>query len=106
MLRTLVFALAIGMPGLAGADQFPQSAQDVEVRGHDGTVVGRVSAVERNADGDIVAVEIPGLEPGDAPYASSDLVAENRRERITRVNDTGERRRQTETAISDRRVLR
>jgi len=106
MLRTLVFALAIGLPGLAAAEQFPQSAQGVEVRGHDGTVVGRVSAVERDADGDIVAVEIPGMEPGDAPYASSDLVAENRRENVVRVSDNAERRRQNENAIFERRVLR
>ena len=106
MLRTLVFALAIGLPSLAAAEQFPQSAQGVDVRGHDGTVVGRVSAVERNADGDIVAVEIPGMEPGSAPHASSDLVAQNDRQRVTRVNDNGERRRQNENAIFDLRTLR
>lgn len=106
MLRTLVFALAIGLPGLAAAEQFPQSAQGAEVRGHDGTVIGRVSAVERDADGDIVAVEIPGIEPGSAPNASSDLVAQNDRQRATRVNDSAERRRQTESAIFDRRTLR
>lgn len=76
MLRTMVIALALGLPSLAAAEQFPQSARDVEVRGDDGTVVGRVTNVERDANGRIVAVEIPGLEPGDAPYASSDLVAE------------------------------
>ena len=104
MLRTLIFALAIGLPGLAAAEQFPQSAQGVEVRGDDGTVVGRVSAVERNADGDIVAVEITGMEPGDAPYAPSDLVAENQREQL--VRDNGERQRQNESGIFERRVLR
>jgi hypothetical protein len=87
MLRTLAFALMIGLPGLAAAEQFPQSAQDLEVRGHDGTVIGRVTAVERNADGDVVAMEIPGLEPGDAPRASRDLIAEERRELMVRVND-------------------
>jgi hypothetical protein len=30
-------------------------------------VLGAVTAVERNEDGDIVAAEIPGLEPEDAP---------------------------------------
>ena len=106
MLRTLVFALAIGLPGLAAAEQFPQSAQDVEVLGHDGTVVGRVSAVERNADGDIVAVEIPGIEPGDAPYAPGALVAQNQGESVAGIRDNGERRRQNENAIFERRVLR
>ncbi len=106
MLRTLVFALAIGLPGLAAAEEFPQSAQGVEVRGDDGTVVGRVSSVERNADGDIVAVEIPGMEPGDAPYAPSDLVAENQREQLIRVRDNGERQRQNESGIFEHRVLR
>lgn len=91
MLRTLAFALVIGLPGLAAAEQFPQSAQSVEVRGHDGTVIGRVEHVERNADGDVVAMEIPGLEPGDAPRASRDLIAEERRELMVRVSDDGPR---------------
>lgn len=106
MLRTLVFALAIGLPGLAVAEQFPHSAQDVEVRGDDGAVIGRVAAVERNADGDIVAMEIPGMEPGSAPHASSDLVAENQRERLIRVQDNGERRRDNESGAFERRILR
>ncbi|ANP45166.1 hypothetical protein [Candidatus Viadribacter manganicus] len=106
MLRTLVFALAIGLPGLAAAEPFPHSAQDVEVRGDDGTVIGRVSAVERNADGEIVAVEIPGMEPGNASDASSDLVAQNERQPALRVRNSGERPRQDERAIFDRRVLR
>jgi hypothetical protein len=78
MLRTLAFVLMLGAPSLAMAEQFPQSATGAVVRGHDGAELGRVAAVERNANGDVVAAEIPGLEPGDAPYASSDLVAENR----------------------------
>lgn len=104
MLRTLAFALAIGLPGMAAAEQFPQSAQDVEVRGDDGSVIGRVAAVERNADGDIVAVEIPGLEPGDAPYASRDLVADDQREMVVRVRES--RDRQDQNGAYDRRVLR
>ena len=105
MLRTLTFALAIGLPGLAAAEQFPHSAQDVEVRGHDGTVLGRVSRVERNARGDIVAVEIPGLEPGDAPRASRDLIAEARRDLMVRVSGEDMAREQPGSAY-DRRVLR
>lgn len=91
MLRTLVFVLAIGAPSLALADDFPQSPLHQEVRGHDGQVLGRIEAVERNENGDIVGVEIPGLEPGDAPHAPSDLVAEEERQ-YSRVNDRdGER---------------
>ena len=104
MLRTLAFALAIGLPGLAAAEQFPQSARDVEVRGDDGSVVGRVAAVERNADGEIVAVEIPGLEPGDAPRASGNLIAEERRELMVRIS--GEDAPREEPRSSARRVLR
>ena len=81
MLRTLVFALALTLPSLAGAqqmrEQFPDSPLGMEVRGHDGAALGRVASVERNARGNIVAVEIPGLEPGDAPAASGDHVAQN-----------------------------
>ena len=108
MLRTLafapMFALAIGIPSLAAAEQFPQSAQDVEVRGHDGAVIGRVAAVERNADGDIVAVEIPGLEPGNAPLASRDLVAEDQRNMMIRVRES--REPSDANGAYDRRVLR
>jgi hypothetical protein len=109
MLRTLafapMFALAIGLPGLAAAEQFPQSAQDVEVVGDDGRVIGRVAAVERNGDGDVVAVEIPGLEPADAPRASRDLIAEEQRELMVRVR--GEDRASDETAgANGRRILR
>ena len=104
MLRTLAFALAIGLPGLAVAEQFPQSAQGVEVRGDDGSVVGRVSSVERNAEGEIVAVEIPGLEPGDAPAASRDLIAADQRNMVIRVRESRDRR--DLNGASERRVLR
>lgn len=81
MLRTLIFALALTLPSLAGAqqmrEQFPDSPLGMDVRGHDGAVLGRVESVERDARGNIVAVEIPGLEPGNAPAASGNLVAEN-----------------------------
>lgn len=68
MLRALLVAFALAAPSAAW-EQFAPSPLGLEVRGHDGAVVGRVSAVERNADGEIVAVEIPGLEPPDAPRA-------------------------------------
>lgn len=76
MLRTILIALALGAP-VASAEEFRESAVGIEVRGDDGTVVGEVAAVERNADGEIVAAEVEGLEPADAPFASSDLIAEN-----------------------------
>jgi hypothetical protein len=81
MLRTLAFALAVILPSLAGAqqmrEQFPDSPLGMEVLGHDGAVLGRVTNVQRGARGDIVSVEVPGLEPGDAPAASGDLVGQN-----------------------------
>jgi hypothetical protein len=83
MLRTLVIAFALGAPGVAVADQFPQSALHAPVVADNGVVVGHVNAVERDASGRIVAVEIDGLEPPSAPMASRDLVAEERRARAT-----------------------
>jgi hypothetical protein len=107
MLRTLVFALAIGAPSMALAEQFPEAATGTVVRGHDGAELGRVANVERDANGNVTAAEIPGLEPGDAPYASSDLVAEHRptvrasqtRERVARslVNEASASSRQVRT---------
>jgi hypothetical protein len=76
MLRTLAFALALGAPAVAASEEFPQSAAGIEVRGDDGTVVGRVGAVERDGSGRIVSVEIEGLEPADGPAAPRDLIAE------------------------------
>lgn len=77
MLRTLVFALALGLPGIAAADQFPDSAIGAEVVADNGEVVGRVDHIERDGDGRVVAVEAGALEPASAPYASRELVAEN-----------------------------
>jgi hypothetical protein len=87
MLRTLVLVIAIATPGAALAQERPQaqfreSAVGIEVRGDDGTVVGRVDSVERDRRGRIVAAEISGQEPGDAPYAPSDLVAERNDESL------------------------
>lgn len=83
MLRTLllapVLALVLGAPSLAAAEQFPESALHAEIRSHDGTVMGRVEAVERDGEGRIVAIEAPGLEPADAPSAPRDMIAENDR---------------------------
>lgn len=67
MLRVMAFVLALGAPGMALADPFPQAATGAEVRGHDGTVIGRVANVQRDSRGRIVSASIPGLEPADAP---------------------------------------
>jgi hypothetical protein len=109
MLRTLIVALAIAVPGLASAQQaqqsqFNNSAVGIEVRGDDGTVIGRVASVERDANGRIVAAEIPGQEPGSAPYASSELVAERNEARIL-INDR-ERNRSNHVVRSSRAVTR
>jgi len=49
------------------------------VRTDEGTVVGRVAAIERDAAGRIVAAEIEGLEPADAPSVDQEMVAEEER---------------------------
>lgn len=91
MLRTLVIALALGAPGVAAADQFPQSALGAPVVSDTGAVVGRVNAVERDRNGDVVAAEIDGLEPPSAPHANQDLIAERERERSILVRDRARR---------------
>jgi len=108
MLRTLIVALAIAAPGVASAQQaqqtqFDNSAVGIEVRGDDGTVIGRVASVERDANGRIVAAEIPGQEPGSA-HAPSDLVAERNDVRIL-INDR-EREGSNRVVRSNRTVTR
>ena len=103
MLRTLVLALTLAAPSLALAQQFPDSPLGQDVRGHDGAVLGRVTSVERDAQGRIVAVEIPGLEPGDAPAA---LVVENERDDFVRdefvpVRESGGARDRVDRAGGD-----
>ena len=91
MFRSTLFALALGFAGAATAEEFPRSAQDVDVRGDDGTVIGRVSSVERNAEGEIVAVQINGLEPADAPAAANDLVADVEQRTLVRYEPNRDR---------------
>lgn len=67
MLRTLAFALVLACPTFAQGEEFSHSPLHQSVRSHDGRIVGRVERVIRDADGNIVGVEIPGLEPADAP---------------------------------------
>jgi hypothetical protein len=78
MLRTALLVLAIGAPSMAAAEEFPQSALHLDVRGDNGTAMSRVESVERDAQGRIYSVEAPGLEPADAP-ADAELVAQNER---------------------------
>lgn len=93
MLRTLAFVLMLGAPSLGLAQQqFPESPLGQEVRGHDGTVLGRVTSVERDADGNVVAVEIPGLEPPDAPNQALVAELETMRVPIARVTRVGDER--------------
>jgi hypothetical protein len=80
MVRTVVIAALMGafaLPGLAAAEQLPASPQGMEIVADDGTSLGRVGTVERNGRGQVVSVAVEGLEPDDAPAASSDLVASN-----------------------------
>jgi hypothetical protein len=96
MLRTLILSLALAAPGVAAAEQFPHSALHAEIRSDTGEVVGRVEAVERDAQGRVVAIESEALEPADAPMASGDLVAERqeRSRRISRVQTSENLRRE------------
>jgi len=104
MLRTIFVALVLAVPGLASAqEQFPQSALHAEIRGHDGRVLSRVTAVERNADGEVVAIEAPGLEPADAPYVGDELVAEADYQRVSLAVRRGE---DEPRGAANRRVLR
>lgn len=102
MLRTLVVALALGVPGVALADQFPESALHSPVVSDTGAVVGRVEAVERDAQGRIIAVEIDGLEPPSAPHVSQDLVAERDRARDVLVNDRARQREAVNARVRTR----
>jgi hypothetical protein len=93
MLRTLAFVLALGAPALAASEEFPDSAVGIEVRADDGTIIGRIDAVERDADGRIVAVEAEGLEPADASAAPRDVIAESdpRWVSVNEERESGER---------------
>jgi hypothetical protein len=93
MLRTLAVALALGAPAYAACEEFPESAIGVVVRADDGAALGEIQAVERDARGRIVAVEIDGLEPADAPFAPGDLIAEENDEarRLARQRERSER---------------
>lgn len=67
IVRAMIFALALGAPAAALAEEMPVSPLGLEVRGDDGTVLSRVEGVQRDRDRRVVAIEAPGLEPADAP---------------------------------------
>ena len=82
MLRTFAFAALSLAASTAVASAEPrhmrlETPMGVEVTSDDGTVLGRVAHVERNRTGRIVAAEVPGLEPADAPRAPVNVVADN-----------------------------
>ncbi len=72
MLRTLVVAVALLAPGYAMAEQLPESPMGLPVRAEGNVTLAQIEAVERNAAGQITAVQAPGLEPADAPNARRD----------------------------------
>lgn len=108
MLRTLVFVFAIAAPGLAVAEDFPHAVVGSEVRGDNGVVIGRVTAVQRDRRGNIIAVEIPGAEPPDAATVLPRVVAQNDDQRaLLRVLVNDRRNRVRDDGVSpDRARLR
>lgn len=76
MLRAALFSAVLMFPAAAFADD---PAEGLAVRSDDGAEMGRVVAVERDADGRIVAVAFEGLEaPADAPQGMAEAEPEFR----------------------------
>jgi hypothetical protein len=74
MLRTTLLILLIGAAGACGQPR--DAVVGVEVRADDGTLLGEVTSVERDRAGRIIAAEIEGLEPADAPDFGPELLAD------------------------------
>lgn len=106
MLRTLVIALFVAVPTAAMAEEFPRAMSEQVVRGHDGSELGRISDVEYDEDGNIIAAAIPGLEPGDAPQAPSNLVAERRLRTPANARSRAVSQSQLENARASGRLIR
>ena len=110
MPRTLVLALvlapvlplALATPGLAMAETFPQAIVGSEVHSDDGTVIGHVTSVRRDGQGNVVSVAIPGLEPPDASSVLGTMVAENDATRRVFVIDRRYPRRGDDRGSDDR----
>ncbi len=75
MLRTTLFILCLGFAG--ACTDASQTPVGMEVRADDGTVLGHVTSIERDRDGRVIAAEIEGLEPADAPDAPAAVLAED-----------------------------
>lgn len=71
MLRTLICASALlAFAGAASAEELPATPMGLEIVSDDGVTLGRVSSVERNAQGRIVALGAQGMDaPAEAPRA-------------------------------------
>jgi hypothetical protein len=104
MLRTLVFALAFAVPGMAAAEDFPHAVVGAEVRGDNGVVIGHVTAVQRDGHGHIISVEIPGAEPPDASSVLPRMVAQNDDRNTLRVLASDRRVRDDEGGSSAERA--
>lgn len=106
MLRTLVIALALTVPGVAAAQQgqFRESAIGAAVVSDTGEVVGRVDHVVRDRNGRIASAEISAQEPANAPYASEELVASADRNAMMLVADRRDDLRGRTAASRDRTV--
>jgi hypothetical protein len=74
MLRAAIFLLCVGVVSACGNAADP--VVGAVVRGDDGAVLGHVGAIERDGYGNIIAAEIEGLEPADAPEPGAEMVAE------------------------------
>jgi hypothetical protein len=77
MLRAIFLVSSLGLA--AACSDVSEPAVGLAVRGDDGTVIGRVASVERDAEGRLVSAEIPELEPADAPEPVPELLAEDER---------------------------
>jgi hypothetical protein len=84
MLRTLICVTALLASAPAAlAEDFPHSAMGMEIVGDGGTVLGRVSGVQRNSDGRIVAIGADNMEaPASAPADRPSVAAPRRLDRL------------------------
>jgi hypothetical protein len=75
ILRTPICAFVcasalLAFAGAASAEELPATPMGLEIVSDDGVSLGRVSSVERNAEGRIVALGAQGMEaPAEAPRA-------------------------------------
>ena len=84
MLRTLICACALlASAPAAFAEEFPRSAVGMEIVGDHGTVLGRISGVQRNSEGRIVSVGSNDMEaPAAAPPNRPPLAAPRQLDRL------------------------